>query len=54
MMSILPIGSLVVSDSFEGIGKVISLDIEAGNAKVAFLSHPHTPIHVRLQLALKS
>lgn len=32
MMNILPIGSLVASESFDGIGKVISIDIDENNA----------------------
>ena len=28
-MSVLPIGSLVISDSFDGIGKVTNVDIDA-------------------------
>ncbi|WP_254611928.1 protein DpdE [Serratia fonticola] len=43
MMSILPIGSLVVSESFDGIGKVVSIDIDANNATVAFFESPAHP-----------
>lgn len=39
-MSVLPIGSLVISDSFDGIGKVTNVDIDANRATVAFLSPP--------------
>ena len=43
MMSILSIGSLVISEHFEGIGKVVSIDIDANNAIVAFFESPTQP-----------
>jgi len=43
MMSILPIGSLVISKSFDGIGKVVSVDIDTNTAIVAFFESPAHP-----------
>lgn len=42
-MSVLPIGSLVISDSFDGIGKVTNVDIDANRATVAFFESPLQP-----------
>ncbi|CNK94536.1 protein DpdE [Yersinia frederiksenii] len=51
-MDVLPIGSLVVSDSFDGIGKVISIDTDSNYAVIAFFespAHPHTR-HIDIKL----
>lgn len=44
-MNVLPIGSLVVSEQFEGIGKVVTVDSDTNNATVAFLSHRRSLSH---------
>ncbi len=44
-MNVLPIGSLVISEQFEGIGKVVTVDSDTNNATVAFLSHRLNLMH---------
>jgi len=52
MMSILPIGSLVSSVHFEGIGKVVNIDIETNNARVAFFESPAQPYARQKEVSL--
>lgn len=42
-MNVLPIGSLVISEQFEGIGKVVTVDSDTNNATVAFFESPAQP-----------
>ncbi|AUV24635.1 protein DpdE [Citrobacter freundii] len=42
-MNILPIGSLVVSEHFEGTGKIVSVNIDSNFATVAFFESPAQP-----------
>lgn len=53
MMNILPIGSLVASESFDGIGKVISIDIDENNAAVAFFESPAHPYTRQVTISLE-
>ncbi|MEC5320688.1 protein DpdE [Brenneria populi subsp. brevivirga] len=53
-MSVLPIGSLVVSDSFDGIGKVISVNIDANCATVAFFESPEQPYTRHIDVNLEA
>lgn len=51
-MSILPIGSLVVSEHFSGIGKVVSIDTENHVAAVAFFESPANPYSRDIEIGL--
>ncbi|MEG2265639.1 MAG: hypothetical protein RSC68_15055, partial [Acinetobacter sp.] len=53
MMSLLPIGSLVISDSFDGIGKVVSVDFDTNNATVAFFESPAHPYTRHIDISLE-
>jgi ATP-dependent helicase HepA len=48
-MNILLIGSLVVSEHFEGTGKIVSVNIDSNFATVAFLSLLRNLMHVKLK-----
>ena len=51
-MSILSIGALVISESFDGIGKVVSVDYGTNHATIAFFESPTHPYarHVDINL----
>lgn len=52
-MNVLPIGSLVVSEQFEGIGKVVTVDSDTNNATVAFFESPAQPYARQTEVSLE-
>ncbi|MEB6379688.1 SNF2-related protein [Leclercia adecarboxylata] len=53
-MSILPIGSLVTSDYFDGIGKITSVSIDLNCASVAFFESPAKPYARHIDINLEA
>lgn len=52
-MNVLPIGSLVISEQFEGIGKVVTVDSDTNNATVAFFESPAQPYARQMKVPLE-
>lgn len=52
-MNVLLIGSLVISEYFEGIGKVVNINIDSNRATIAFFESPAHPYARQIDISLE-